>query len=198
MKKLWIISALVSLLLLSGCADYKEIDRGYIVTAIGVYQQTNETTVVIETVSSSNVADDPPERLLLYGEGDSFKTAINNLTAQLVKPLYFEHLGSVIFQENSTVGQQAQLLNYLINEQNINYDSHIVKTKYVSALFESDTHGGILGYDIIGLISNHNAQSKINIQNQIYHIFRQPNTTLPTIAVSDGALILEVSGEQND
>lgn len=198
MKKLQITLIIFGLILLCGCADYKEIDRGYIVTAVGASQQDNIIKITLETLSSSDVADKPSERLLLSGEGASIKSAIDALNSHLVKPLYFEQLGSIIFQENLHQTQKRQLLDYLINNQKINFDSHIINTPDVSALFDIDTHDGVLGYDIIGLIDNHKKQNDINIKSQIYHIIQQPNVSPPTVSVLNDSIFIETSGENND
>ncbi len=195
MKKTALIFTLLFLFLLCGCTGYREINRGYIATAIGFAQNNGEFNIIIETISSSDVSDKPSERLIISCGGDSIEKAFEDLKLQLVKPVYFEQLGSVVLQQSLNQIQQQQIIDYLKINQGINYGVYLVKTADVSALFEMQTHSGVLGYDIIGLINNFKKQGGKNIQNQIYQVERRQNTTLPVVTVTEDKLSFEIFGE---
>lgn len=196
MKKTVLIIIIISLFLLCGCTGYREINRGYLATAIGFAQKDGKFNVIIETISSFDILDAPSERLLLSGEGNTLEDAVGNIKSQLVKHVYFEQLGTVVLQENFNEAQQEQIIDFLKNTYNVSYGVYLVKTADVTALFETQTHNGVLGYDIIGLIKSFQTQGDTKTQNQIYQYERQKGTKLPVVAVAGKKLIFEASGEK--
>ena len=189
MKKI-IMLAFPFLFLLCGCTGYREIERSYLATAMGIFQENNKICLTVEVISSSNLADKSSQRQFLTATGSTIDTAFKSLKAQLVKPIYFEQLGAVVFDNFSS----DEGIIFLKTLPEINYDIFLVKTNDITALFGLETPGGILGYDIIGLIKNHNEQNSTKVLNQFYQIERN-NGSLPTVNVTDGKLTLDVSGE---
>ncbi len=177
---------LLAVLIFAFCRDtgYREIDRGYLVTAIGVLQENDETTVLIEAISSSDVSDKKSERVVLSGSGENTKKAYNNLKASLVKPLYFEHLGTVIFETD--MGDDLDLLKVI---PNLNYGVYVVRTDNVKTLFENATPNGVLGYDVIGLIKNYNKEMDDKVLCQLYAV--KKNGRLIAINLKDNRLVVE-------
>ena len=49
--------------LLSGCTGYREIDRGYFVTAIAFSKKDTSTTVYIEALSSSDITEEKDKKI---------------------------------------------------------------------------------------------------------------------------------------
>ena len=176
---------LISVLLVSvlcGCNGYREIDRGYLVTAIGLYEKDNIAEIYIEALSSLDASNKELQRVVLKAEGKDIISAYENLKATLVKPLYFELMGTVIFE-----GEGYKNLNFLKEIPNINYGIYVVKTDDVAALFENDRPKGILGYDIISLIKTTHAESNTQITNQFYQIADDIN--LPIVNFLNGNLV---------
>ena len=177
MKRLVILLFVFSILLLTGC-DYREIDRGYLVTAVGFTEQRGSVKIYIEAISSPDVSDSPPERVVLTDDGNNLQNAFESLKLSLVKPLYFEQMGAVV------VGGSLndKIISFLESIPSINYGIFIVKTDDINALFEAQTPSGVLGYDIIGLV-----KTNTKIKNQLYQINRK-DFRLPTVNFKDDKL----------
>ncbi len=190
MKKFAILLIFILLVSLCGCAGYREIDRGYLVTALGISRLNGQTNLTIEAVASSDVSDKSSQRQILTAIGNTADAAFEQLKSQLVKPLYFEQLGAVVFEDDVN----DKDIKFLKNIENINYGIYLVKTDDINALFNAETPSGVLGYDIIGLIKNYNKENGGKITNQFYHIQRNKNR-LPIVNVADGNLIFNVLGD---
>lgn len=183
MKKLCFVIALSLIFALCGCTGYREINRGYLVTAIGFLKEDGQASILIEAISSSDVLDEKSERVVLTDSGENVKAAYNNLKASLVKPLYFEQLGTVVFENGET--DDVEFLNEI---PNLNFGIYVVQTDDVKALFEHNTSNGAIGYDIIGLIKNHNKENDNKILTQFYKVKQNPR--LPTVNFTGGRLVI--------
>lgn len=179
-----ILSLLVTVILtitLCGCNGYREINRGYLVTSMGFGNSEDNVTIYIEALSSSDVSDKKSERVVLTGSGKDINSAYKKLKSTLVKPLYFDQLGAVIFE-----GKTDKSLEFLKSLSDINYGIYVIKTDDIKTLFSSETPGGVLGYDIITLIKT---QSKpFQKHNQLYNI---KNEKLLTVNFCEGNFILK-------
>lgn len=180
MKKTVLLIIFLSFLL-CGCTGYREIERGYLVSAIGFSQENDNSKIYIEALLSSDTSDKSSKRVVLTAKGASVEDAFQNLLKSLVKPLYFEHLGALIFEKN--INYDA--VNFLKNAADINYGIFLVKTDNVDALFKADTPNGMLGYDIIGLLKTNNITDC-----QVYKTNRKC-FYLPTINFLDNHLKIE-------
>ncbi len=187
MKKLITLMLLTLILSLCGCAGYREINRGYLVTAIGFSSTADNTTIFIEALSSSDVIPDKSERVVFWSNGKDADKAYKNLKNSLVKPLYFEQMGTAVFE-----GEIEENLVFLRKNLNINYDIYLVNTSNMKALFENDSPNGVLGYDVITLIKT---QSKEKATNQLYKV-QTGKEMLPIVDFKDGKLMLKQVTEQ--
>ena len=185
MRKVCFLFLTVFLILLCGCTGYREIDRGYLVTCMGISKTGEEYSIFLEVLSSSDVSDKPSEKQVLTSVGNSLYSSFEGLETQLTKPLYFDQLGSVIF-DNSL---NEESIEFLKNITNINYGVYLVKSDKINALFTFESPNGVLGYDIIGLIKNHNKKSDKRISNQFFKVTK-PSARLPIITISNDRLTL--------
>lgn len=163
MKKSAILVIALCLMFFCGCTGYKEIDRGYIVTAIGFEEQDGTVGIFIEAISSSDVSDEKSKRIVLSSNGTDEIKAYENLKNTLVKPLYFEQLGTIIFDKKAIPNT-----DFLKQITNINMGIYVVKSDNVKALFESETPNGVLGYDVITLIKTQEKQNGEITKNKFY------------------------------
>ncbi len=184
MKRFVILLCVFSILLLTGCG-YREIDRGYLVTAMGFTEENQNTKIYIEAISSPDVSDTPPERVVLKATGIDLENAFENLKHSLVKPLYFEQMGAVVVSDPLN----HKTISFLKNIPNINYGIFVVSTDDINSLFEAQTPSGVLGYDIVGLVKTNTKNL-----NQFYQINRK-DFLLPRVNFTDDRLIL--SGEED-
>lgn len=171
--------------MLCGCMGYREIDRGYMVTAIGFGVDNGNTTIYIEALSTADVSDKNQERTVLTSSGADKEQAYANLISTLVKPLYFEQLGAAVF-ENETEPD----LSFLTGFTDINLGIYIVITNDIKTLFENKTPSGVLGYDIITLIKTREKGREKRIFNQLYKS-KDDKFNIPTVNMVDGNLILK-------
>lgn len=177
MKKLLVLLPFLLSFLLSGCV-LKEIDRGYLVNTIGFSTSDGDVKIFIEAISSPDNLDKPSNRVVLTARGSTVQNAFENLSKNLVKPLYFEQLGAAILEKDET----DDAVTFLKELPNVNYGIYLVKTDDLSTLFSADTPNGILGYDIIGLLKTNQEKN-----NRLYNVTRN-DFNLPTIILKDDKL----------
>lgn len=193
MKRIILLAVVLSLLLLCGCTGYREIDRGYIVTAIGVSQKEGKINLFVEAISSSDVVDKPSERVVLRSTGDNINTSFKSLKESLVKPLYFEQTGTVIVEKSVNNVGKKELLDLCKKHSAIGLGVYIVSTDELNSLFEINSPNGILGYDVIGLIDNYEKSTNKKLFNRLFEIKRQGflANNLPVVSVIDNRLKLK-------
>lgn len=194
MKKTVLFLVAILLFLLCGCTGYREIDRGYLVTAIGISQENEKTNIFIEAISSSDVADTPSERVVLTGNGNDIDAAFKNLTSSLIKPLYFEQLGTAVFDDALSGNVYMDFLTFLKQREGINLGICAVKTSNVKKLFEFESPNGVLGYDIMGLIKMYEKETHIKAVNRLYQLEDNKNP-LPTLKLDEDKFILDYQGD---
>lgn len=185
MKKIGLVISLVLITTLCGCNGYREIDRGYIVTAMGFGKTNGTTDIFVEALSSSDVSDQKSERVVLKGSGHDEKEAYKSLKTSIVKPLYFEQMGTIVFE--NTIAPDIEFLKEIAGS---NFGIFLVKTDDVKTLFEIDTPNGVLGYDVIALIKTTAKESGERITNQLYRV-QSGKTPLPSVNFIDDTLTLK-------
>lgn len=189
MKKTIVFCIAFFLVFLCSCnTGYREIDRGYLVSAIGFDKQETTIQIYVEALSSSDVEQGSDRRVVLTGQGDTFDQAFKSLNLQLVKPLYFEQTGSAVFNPLLLSGG----IEFLQSIPNIHPGVFVVQTDNVKALFESETPGGMLGYDIIGLLKTHS--KKLALSSQLFKV-RNDKALVLKINFDKEKLNLIVTGE---
>lgn len=187
------ILMIIPLFILCGCG-YREIERGFLVTAVGFAEQDGITEIVAEAVSSSSFTDKTTEKVILSGSGADVASALKNLKSQLTKPLYFEQLGTVVLDTAFNTETKNEILNLLHVTDGLHTGIYIVKSDDVTALFDINSPDGILGYDIIGLVKNYEQQTDIRVTNQLYYLLRGDGN-LPLVNAVDGSVTIDVSEE---
>lgn len=190
MKKILFIT--VALSLLCGCG-YREMEQGYLVTALGFSEQDGVIEIVAEALSSS-VTDKNAERVVLSGKGSDAASALNDMKSQLAKPLYFEQLGTVVLDRALSAESKNEALRLLSVTDGTHAGIYVVNSDDVTALFNASSPDSILGYDIIGLVKNYQQQNGSRILNQLYHLLRG-DENLPIVNATDRSLTIDISGE---
>ncbi len=171
-----IILPLFCLVLLCGCAGYKEINNGYLITATA-FEKSNDNV----KITLNAVLPESQDILVLSSSGSSLQSAFENLKKQQTKAFYFEHCGVVVLNENIKADKK-EILNFCKQKMDIPISAGVVYCNDITALFNADC----TGYDIMSLIKN----TEIDTQNRIYKI-EQQNTKLPIIALKNGVMYFE-------
>lgn len=187
MKKAAVILTVILLGLMCGCTGYREIDRGYLATAIAFSSNGEKIDIIIEALSSSYSPDTPPDTQILTASGDTANQAFNLLKSQLVKPVYFEQLGTVVLDLNLSDTEKQDIMRFLKSLQRISLGVCFVNTADADALFKADTPNGILGYDIVGLIKNFEKENGKKILNRFYQI-EKGDGVLPLVNTNEKQL----------
>lgn len=192
MKKVLVFICIAGLIFACGCTGYREIERGYLVTAVGFKKQSDKTEIVLETLLPNDTAENIKETEILSGAGTNFSYAYKNLQNSLVKALYFEQCGVVAVDGTFSPDEIATILEFCHNLPSFNIGVYVIKTDNINSLFEN---GGTAGYDIIGLIKNKTENQGDIFSNQLYQIERdmskEKTISLPEINVINKKFVLE-------
>lgn len=195
MKKALLLTCVMSIMLLCGCTGYREIDRGYIVTAIGLKKTANGTEIALEVLVPSGTAEKAGDTSVLSGSGKTEKEAYADIKSQLVKDVYFEHCAVVAIQNAPDKKQLGELLRFCDTLKTLSVGAYIIHTEDIKALFEAKAQNGSVGYDIVGLIKNTQKSMQHTYLNQIYQLQRQmlvgDEPQIPLINLDDDTLSLE-------
>ena len=190
MKRIVIAFLIFCLLIISGCNDYREIERGYLVNSIGISKTNQNATIYLEAQTTS-LTDKSLEKIILTNNGHDLNEAFKNLKSQLVKPLYFEQMAVVVFD-----GPPVQAdLAFLTNKLKINYGIYIVNSNNIKAIFEHDSPSSILGYDIITLIKNYEKENNESAHCRLFEVLKH-KPVLPNVNLIQDTLILSFTGER--
>lgn len=189
MRRFLALLTLICIVFLCGCSGYREIDRGYLVTAVGICKNDDNVQIYLEAQSSASTSKNI-ERSILTGSGTTTAAAFEDMKFQLVKPLYFEQVGTAVFQGTPS---HADLL-FLTDTLKIHYGTFLVQCNDVEKLFHFDSPGKILGYDIIGLIKNFEKETNTDTRSRIFEILKF-NIPLSKIDVTNNRLTLISGGD---
>ena len=175
--------------MLCGCSDYREIERGYLVSAIGVNKTSDSVEIYLETQTAA-LSDKTLERAVLNSNGNTLNNAFENLKLSLVKPLYFEQVAVVIFNSPLTVED----INFLTQILKLNYGAYIVNTADITSLFAYESPSEILGYDIITLIKNFEKEQKLNSRSRLFEVLKN-NHSLSAVNIDRDKLVFILNEE---
>ena len=191
MKKITVIILAVGLVFACGCTGYRELNRGYIVSAVGFKKQEGQTLVFAEALSPTETAENTKETEILSGEGETVLSAYRNLIKNSDKETYFEQCAAVAVETSFDTDEIYGILEVCKNIPSLNVGAYIIKTDDVKSLFEVD---GTTGYDVVGLIKYKSKSENIKFSNQIYKaerdVLKNGATKLPQVNARDGKYIL--------
>ncbi len=181
MKK--ILLSLLLVLLLCGCEK-----RGpeYLVSSIGFDKQSDKYKVCFESVII-NSEDTKQTVKLLKGEGETLKSAINQIKKQCTQPLLLSHCGVLVIGNSISGNELSDIANYCVEHKEITLSSFIIKTENAEKLLSVKPVSSLtVGFDIMGLLE----QNK-RYKNRLFELVnRGYNTTLPSLSINDGGLML--------
>ena len=97
MKKIFLI---LFIFLLSGCYNYKELNKIGIVSSISIDKKNNMYKVGAQVLNVKNKEDTDSSKVIIYEEeGKTIEEALRKMTTKSNKKLYGGHLGKLVISE---------------------------------------------------------------------------------------------------
>lgn len=113
MKK--IIFLIISMLFLSGCYDYKEINNLAFVSAMGIDYQNDEYIVSLELLNAKSEKDSKEiTSYIKMGKDKSLAKAIENAASTIVNQANYTHITLMIISENIAENKIDTLTDYFL------------------------------------------------------------------------------------
>ncbi len=174
MKKFLFVITLFSFIIsLCSCGGYREIERGYIVTALGFDKKSGDKlTVSAEVVSAGgNERANAPYSEILEGEGVSPGEALFLLNNEISKELFFEHCSAVILGDGLSEEQTKEIFVFLKNLRELNKSLSVAATENSKMLLNNSKSVSIAkGFDIERNINESRKETGENYQNSFYEV----------------------------
>ena len=171
------------MLLLCGCSGYKEINNGYLVTAISFEKSGEESQILLKVLLPEN----EDESLILSGSGSGFDEAFSMLLRTQAKSLYFEHCGVLAIKRDTPKNEIEDILSFCHKKLNAPAAMRAVYCDDTKSVFDADK----TGYDVITLINNNG----IKYENRLYALKRKINDkadfSLPMVSARDNTVFFE-------
>lgn len=97
MKKILII---LLIFLLSGCYNYKELNKIAIVSSVAIDKQDNEYLVSAQVMNAKSEDESESSKIIVYEEkGKTVNEALRNMTKKSPRMLYGGHIGKLVISE---------------------------------------------------------------------------------------------------
>lgn len=169
MKKLKIFVVLilcVSLVTLTGCWDYSDIDRFAVVSGVAIDKPANDNSyhLTFEMADISNGSESPINPFILESEGRSMYEAISNASLKSSFKLYFSHCSLFILSKDIAKEGILPIIDYINRDDVMRIKSHIAVSTMNTAkevLLTSPTSENLVAYEISDLLlGNQKVSSK--------------------------------------
>lgn len=158
MKKINIILLFLLLLNLSGCWNYREVDKFSIVAGISIDKGINEKIELsVEIIEISSGRETKLESKIITAEGNSLFDAIRNVISIAGKRLYWSHAKIMILSKSIASEGVFEILEWFSRDAETRLDVEILISTEESAkeIFMSDKPlGNILSYTLLDTFEN--------------------------------------------
>ena len=127
MKKILII--ILTLLLCTGCFDYKEINDLAIINAIGVDYENDEYVITLEILNDQ--IDKDSSKITSYtkvGHGKNLTSAIENAADKLSKQLIFNHIKLMILSKSVVENKFDNIIDLFLRNTYFRENFYVVAT----------------------------------------------------------------------
>ena len=123
MKKVFI---LITILLLSGCWNYKELNNCAIITGMAIDYKNKQYQI---SLLFSNSTKESKKVSILTEKGETISEAIKKIGLESPKELYLSHLSYVIVSEQIAKQNIIPVIDYLLREPESNQNFNLVIAK---------------------------------------------------------------------
>ena len=119
MKKCLLL--LISILLLTGCYDYKELKDIDVITGVGIDYEDGEYVVTLEILRATTSGDKPEmNTVLIKSEDEVFSNAFESNYTKISKLPYFSHLQLIVVSEEVAKEKGLQeIMDFLLRTSRI-------------------------------------------------------------------------------
>lgn len=178
MKKLKIFVMLllcVSLVTLTGCWDYIDIDRFAIVSGVAIDKPANDNSyhLTFEMADISNGSESPINPIILESEGRSMYEAISNASLKSSFKLYFSHCSLFILSKDIAKEGILPVIDYINRDPVMRIKSHIAVSTMNTAkevLIVKPSSENLVAFEISDLLLQNQKDSAKSQQVWLYQI----------------------------
>lgn len=159
-----LVILLITLLFLSGCWNYRELNEMSITGALGLdyneEKQVFETTALIFNAkkvsgSSSGVSSDESPVTIFKGEGKTIHESLRKIIHESPRKLYLGHLETVIFGEDFAKNHMLEGMDFLFRDAESRKDFEMVVAEETTA------------YEILQILTPIENLTSVNIMNAL-------------------------------
>ncbi len=168
MKKIICIFCAVSLLTLSGCFDYTDIENSAIVSGISADRNNEEIILTYEFLETGAAA-------VIKSCGENFYAALKNMSAAVPREIFYSHTAVFVLGKNLRDNDIADIFSFLGSNNEITMLLRVVASANALDIFENKTATEkVVAYEIVSLLRTKNnnipvghGSDLINIKNSL-------------------------------
>lgn len=149
MKKLLF---LISILILTGCSKYSDLNDLAIIKSIGISHNDEYTLYaqIIEEIDKDNY----PKMSVIETNAKDINTLFNNIKLLVNKEIFFSHIDLILLDFNLDTSDYQKIINYLLEHNEFRNDYYCVLSKNIKLVLENSK------YDEIEELLKTNKESK--------------------------------------
>lgn len=180
MKK--IILLLFSILLLTGCSSYTELNDLGIVNLLGIDYKDNNFEVFVKVLEGKQEDDtNSKKQSYYYGKAKNLEEAFQQITIQSNKKIYLSHVDCLILTDDLINRKLKETIDNFLNDNESRNNFNIVLSNDLKVYFNND----VTSDDINKLIEINNKESgtisPIDFEVFLKNLLIDTNSYLPTI-----------------
>lgn len=198
MKKILII--ILTLLLCTGCFDYKEINDLAIINAIGVDYENDEYVITLEILNDQ--IDKDSSKITSYtkvGHGKNLTSAIENAADKLSKQLIFNHIKLMILSKSVVENKFDNIIDLFLRNTYFRENFYVIsatKNKPETLLNHTTNESPIASTAIIDTLESISYSSNTNILKMFDEIIEEVitygiDTCFSNITLKDDEFIID-------
>ena len=189
-KKLIII---LSILLLTGCYDYIELNDLSIISMIMIDKIDNKYNVTFEILKDQK---NDNNSLIITGNGYSLSKAIDDASSKTPKQAYFAHLKVLALSKKIAKDDLKNVIEYFLRAPHIRNEFYlaVIDNDNVNDILKTQNkENPIISEYILSMLKNHhntfNNTTNNNFENILIDLFEKgKDATLPVIKLDDDNL----------
>lgn len=198
MKKILII--ILTLLLCTGCFDYKEINDLAIINAIGVDYENDEYVITLEILNDQ--IDKDSSKITSYtkvGHGKNLTSAIENAADKLSKQLIFNHIKLMILSKSVVENKFENIIDLFLRNTYFRENFYVIsatKNKPETLLNHTTNESPIASTAIIDTLESISYSSNTNLLKKFDEIIEEVitygiDTCFSNITLKDDEFIID-------